>query len=70
MKCDIRRWRALGRDHRGVDRLDRDPHCLRRRARSALREVGLDDLAISDVIHGGSFFKWANRLMLSLGQPV
>jgi len=35
-----------------------------------LREVGLDDLAISDVIHGASFFNWANRLMLSLGQPV
>jgi alkylhydroperoxidase domain protein len=34
-----------------------------------LRAVGLDDLAISDVIHGAAFFNWANRLMLSLGQP-
>ena len=36
----------------------------------ALRAVGLDDLAISDVIHGSAFFNWANRLMLSLGEPT
>lgn len=36
----------------------------------ALREVGLDDLAISDVIHAASFFNWANRLMLTLGEPA
>lgn len=35
-----------------------------------LREVGLDDLAIADVIHGAAFFNWANRLMLSLGTPA
>jgi alkylhydroperoxidase domain protein len=35
----------------------------------ALRAAGLDDLAISDVIHGAAFFNWANRLMLSLGEP-
>ncbi len=35
-----------------------------------LRAVGLDDLEISDVIHGAAFFNWANRLMLSLGRPV
>ena len=35
-----------------------------------LRQVGLDDLAIFDVIQGAAFFNWANRLMLSLGQPV
>jgi alkylhydroperoxidase domain protein len=34
-----------------------------------LREAGLDDLAISDVIHAAAFFNWANRLMLSLGEP-
>jgi alkylhydroperoxidase domain protein len=33
-----------------------------------LRRAGLDDLAISDVIHAASFFNWANRLMLSLGE--
>lgn len=35
-----------------------------------LREAGLDDLEISDVVHGAAFFNWANRLMLSLGRPV
>jgi alkylhydroperoxidase domain protein len=34
-----------------------------------LRVQGLDDLAIADVIHGAAFFNWANRLMLSLGEP-
>ena len=34
-----------------------------------LRAAGLDDLAIADVIHAASFFNWANRLMLSLGEP-
>jgi len=35
-----------------------------------LRDAGLDDLAIADVVHGAAFFNWANRLMLSLGDPV
>ena len=35
-----------------------------------LRRAGLDDLAISDVIHASAFFNWANRLMLSLGEPT
>jgi alkylhydroperoxidase family enzyme len=35
-----------------------------------LRHVGLDDLAIADVIHAAAFFNWANRLMLSLGEPA
>src|SRR5579863_1379014 len=35
-----------------------------------LRAAGLDDLAIADVIHGAAFFNWANRLMLSLGEPT
>ena len=34
-----------------------------------LRRAGLDDLAIADVIHAAAFFNWANRLMLSLGEP-
>ena len=34
-----------------------------------LRRAGLDDLAISDVVHAAAFFNWANRLMLSLGEP-
>jgi alkylhydroperoxidase domain protein len=35
-----------------------------------LRAAGLDDLAIADAIQAASFFNWANRLMLSLGEPV
>jgi alkylhydroperoxidase domain protein len=35
-----------------------------------LRAAGLDDLAIADAIHGAAFFNWANRLMLSLGEPT
>jgi alkylhydroperoxidase domain protein len=35
-----------------------------------LRALGMDDLAISDLIHAASFFNWANRLMLSLGEPA
>jgi len=35
-----------------------------------LRRAGLDELAISDVIHAAAFFNWANRLMLSLGEPA
>lgn len=34
-----------------------------------LRAAGLDDLAIADLIQGAAFFGWANRLMLSLGEP-
>ena len=35
-----------------------------------LRRAGLDDLAIADVVHAAAFFGWANRLMLSLGEPT
>ncbi|WP_347344667.1 alkylhydroperoxidase domain protein [Microbacterium sp.] len=34
-----------------------------------LRDAGLDDGEIVDVINGAAFFNWANRLMLSLGEP-
>jgi alkylhydroperoxidase domain protein len=37
---------------------------------SRLRQVELSDDEISDVIHGAAFFNWANRLMLSLGEPL
>jgi alkylhydroperoxidase domain protein len=36
---------------------------------AALREVGFDDQAIVDAIQSAAFFNWANRLMLSLGEP-
>ncbi len=35
-----------------------------------LRVAGLTDLEIADAIHGAAFFNWANRLMLSLGEPT
>lgn len=41
----------------GVDEIER------------LRSAGLDDAEIVDVIGGAAFFNWANRLMLSLGEP-
>lgn len=37
---------------------------------SNLRAAGLDDFEITDVISATSFFNWANRLMLSLGEPT
>jgi alkylhydroperoxidase domain protein/CMD domain protein len=36
---------------------------------AGLREAGLSDPEIVDVLSGASFFHWANRLMLSLGEP-
>ena len=37
---------------------------------TALREQGLDDFAIADLIQAAAFFNWANRLMLSIGEPT
>ncbi len=37
---------------------------------SRLRAAGLDDADIVDVIQSAAFFNWANRLMLSLGEPA
>lgn len=50
--------------------LTRTPTRFGRPEIERLRSVGLSDLEISDVIHGAAFFNWANRLMLSLGQPA
>lgn len=36
---------------------------------TGLRAAGLSDAEIIDVINGAAFFNWANRLMLSLGEP-
>jgi uncharacterized peroxidase-related enzyme len=36
----------------------------------ALKEVGLNELEILDLIHSVAIFAWANRLMLNLGEPV
>ncbi|AJC19580.1 peroxidase-related enzyme [Pandoraea pulmonicola] len=35
-----------------------------------LRDVGLTDAEILDLIHSIAIFAWANRLMLNLGEPV
>ncbi|GAA3508997.1 alkylhydroperoxidase domain protein [Streptosporangium album] len=61
------RWRAV------IDAsvaLAETPGALTAEHLDALRTAGLDDLAISDVIHAAAFFNWANRLMLSLGEPT
>ena len=34
-----------------------------------LRGAGFDEQSILDLIYASSFFNWANRLMLTLGQP-
>ena len=34
-----------------------------------LRSLGLADLEILDIAQAGAFFAWANRLMLTLGEP-
>lgn len=50
--------------------LSQTPSAFDQRHVEALRQTGLDDLAISDVVHSAAFFNWANRLMLSLGEPT
>jgi len=35
-----------------------------------LRELGLGDLEVLDLVQATAFFAWANRLMLTLGEPV
>lgn len=61
------RWRAI------IDAaaaLTSTPSALDPGHIAALRNAGLDDGEISDVVHGAAFFNWANRLMLSLGEPI
>lgn len=36
----------------------------------SLKDVGLNDIEILDLIHSVSIFGWANRLMLNLGEAV
>ncbi len=37
---------------------------------SRLRELGLQELDLLDAMQAAAFFSWANRLMLTLGEPV
>lgn len=50
--------------------LSRTPPTFGEAEVNRLRAAGYDDLEISNVIHGAAFFNWANRLMLSLGEPA
>jgi alkylhydroperoxidase domain protein/CMD domain protein len=45
------------------------PHGLTAGHITALRRQGLDAQAAADLLHAAAFFNWANRLMLSLGEP-
>jgi uncharacterized peroxidase-related enzyme len=47
-----------------------DPESLGETDFSALRALGFDDLGILDIINYTAFFANANRLMLTLGEPV
>ena len=46
-----------------------DPESLKASDLQPLRDLGLDDLTILDVINYTAFFANANRLMLTLGEP-
>lgn len=50
--------------------LTEKPGDVRAEQLQALRDVGLTDAEILDLIHSISIFAWANRLMLNLGEPV
>lgn len=61
------RWRAI------VDlaaALTRTPSEASQSHIARLRSLGLSDFEILDVIQSAAFFNWANRLMLTLGEPV
>lgn len=50
--------------------LGREPESIGASHIQALKDVGLDDLEIHDLIHSVALFAWANRLMLNLGEAV
>lgn len=50
--------------------LSRTPSTFGTAQIEALRTAGLADDEIVDTIFASAFFNWANRLMLSLGEPV
>ncbi|MDX2375244.1 alkylhydroperoxidase domain protein [Microbacterium sp. LRZ72] len=37
---------------------------------AALEQAGMDELEVLDAVMAGAFFNWANRLMLSIGEPT
>ena len=46
------------------------PEAVNPSSLDTLRGVGLDDQQILDLSHAIAIFAWANRLMLTLGEPV
>ncbi|AIU26488.1 alkylhydroperoxidase [Pandoraea pnomenusa] len=50
--------------------LTEKPGDVRPEQLQALRDVGLTDAEMLDLIHSIAIFAWANRLMLNLGEPV
>jgi alkylhydroperoxidase domain protein/CMD domain protein len=61
------RWRAL------VDlaaALTATPPAATQAHIARLRELGLEELEILDAVQAAAFFNWANRLMLTLGEPA
>jgi uncharacterized peroxidase-related enzyme len=59
-------WNAI-RD--AVRALTLTPAAFNQGSVASLRAAGFSDLQIVDLINSTAFFNWANRLMLSLGEP-
>ncbi|UVO08319.1 alkylhydroperoxidase domain protein [Pectobacterium polonicum] len=60
------RWQAI------IDfsaRLSATPAQVNANDLKQLQEQGLDTLEIVDIVQSAAFFSWANRLMLTLGEP-
>lgn len=60
------RWNAIAS---AAAALAKTPSAFDETHVAALREAGLADLEIMDLVNCAAFFSWANRLMLSLGEP-
>ena len=60
------RWAAIVT---AAAELSRPRPALRAEHVTALREHGLEEAEIADALSAAAFFAWANRLMLSLGEP-
>ncbi len=60
------RWNAVTA---AAERLTRTPTAFDADDVRNLRENGLRDDEIADLVFASAFFNWANRLMLSLGEP-
>lgn len=61
------RWAAIQRFAKAVTET---PFSVGPEHVEALKRQGLDDLDVADLLHASAYFNWANRLMLSLGEPV